>query len=55
MLTGAHESFRDNIDKTLGEGNRKFQAELSSSVNYLSTAIKNLADVVDDIPPPGRR
>ncbi len=55
VLTGAHESFRDNIDKTLGEGNRKFQAELSSSVNYLSTAIKNLADVVDDIPPPGRR
>ncbi|SEA89901.1 anti-phage ZorAB system protein ZorA [Acidovorax soli] len=31
-LVGAHESFRDNIDKTLGEGNRRFQKELSDSV-----------------------
>lgn len=54
-LVGAHESFRDNIDKTLGEGNRKFQAELSNSVGLLSSAIKNLGDVLDDIPPPSRR
>lgn len=50
VLVGAHESFRDNIDKTLGEGNRKFQSELSNAVNLLSGAIKNLGDVVDEIP-----
>lgn len=54
VLVGAHESFRDNIDKTLGEGNRKFQFELSNAVNLLSGAIKNLGDVVDEIPA-GRR
>jgi len=54
-LVGAHESFRDNIDKTLGEGNRKFQKELSDSVGLLSNAIKNLGDVLDDIPQPTRR
>lgn len=50
VLVGAHESFRDNIDRTLGEGNRKFQSELSNAVNLLSGAIKNLGDVVDEIP-----
>jgi len=54
-LVGAHESFRDNIDKTLGEGNRKFQKELSDSVGLLSSAIKNLGDVLDAIPQPTRR
>lgn len=54
-LVGAHESFRDNIDKTLGEGNRRFQKELSDSVGLLSSAIKNLGDVLDDIPQPTRR
>jgi hypothetical protein len=54
-LVGAHESFRDNIDKTLGEGNRSFQKELSDSVGLLSSAIKNLGDVLDDILPPTRR
>lgn len=50
VLVGAHESFRDNIDRTLGEGNRKFQSELSNAVNLLSGAIKNLGDAVDEIP-----
>lgn len=54
-LVGAHESFRDNIDKTLGEGNRRFQKELSDSVGLLSSAIKNLGEVLDDIPQPTRR
>jgi ABC-type transporter Mla subunit MlaD len=54
-LVGAHESFRDNIDKTLGEGNRRFQKELSDSVGLLSSAIKNLGDVLDEIPQPTRR
>lgn len=54
-LVGAHESFRDNIDKTLSEGNRRFQKELSDSVGLLSSAIKNLGDVLDEIPQPTRR
>jgi ABC-type transporter Mla subunit MlaD len=53
VLVKAHESFRDNIERTLGEGNRKFQGELSSAVQLLSGAIKNLGDVVDDIPTRG--
>ncbi|MBU6378491.1 MAG: anti-phage defense ZorAB system ZorA [Gammaproteobacteria bacterium] len=55
VLVGAHESFRDNIDKTLGEGNRRFQKELSDSVGLLSSAIKRLGDVLDHIPQPTRR
>ena len=51
VLVKAHESFQENIEKTLREGNRSFQSELSSSVQLLSGAIKNLGDVVDDIPP----
>lgn len=54
-LVKAHESFRDNIDKTLGEGNRRFQKELSDSVGLLSSAIRNLGDTLEDIPQPTRR
>ena len=54
-LVGAHESFRENIDKTLGEGNRSFQKELSLSVMRLSSAIKLLGEVLDEIPQPDRR
>ncbi|MCW5192507.1 hypothetical protein B7L30_035835, partial [Burkholderia cenocepacia] len=36
VVVGAHQSFRDNIDRTLGEGNRKFQCEVSNAVNLLS-------------------
>lgn len=50
VLVKAHESFRDNIELTLREGNRHFQSELSGSVQLLSGAIKNLGDAVDDIP-----
>ena len=50
VLVKAHDSFRENIERTLSEGNRKFHGELSSAVNLLSGAIKNLGDVVDDIP-----
>lgn len=50
VLVKAHESFRENVEGTLREGNRHFQSELSSSVQLLSGAIKNLGDVVDDIP-----
>lgn len=50
VLVKAHDSFRENVERTLSEGNRKFHGELSSAVNLLSGAIKNLGDVVDDIP-----
>jgi len=51
VLVKAHESFRENVERTLREGNRQFQDELSGAVQLLSGAIKNLGDVVDDIPP----
>lgn len=50
VLVKAHESFRDNVEVTLREGNRHFQSELSSSVQLLSGAIRNLGDAVDDMP-----
>lgn len=50
VLVKAHESFGQNVERTLSEGNRKFQGELSGAVQLLSGAIKNLGDVVDDIP-----
>jgi ABC-type transporter Mla subunit MlaD len=51
VLVKAHESFAENVERTLREGNRQFQGELSSAVQLLSGAIKNLGDVVDDISP----
>lgn len=51
VLIKAHELFGQNVERTLSEGNRKFQGELSVAVQLLSGAIKNLGDVVDDIPP----
>jgi len=51
VLADAHASFADNVTRTLGEGNRQFQAELSQAVQLLSGAIQNLGDVVDSIPP----
>ena len=50
VLVKAHESFGQSVERTLSEGNRKFQGELSGAVQLLSGAIKNLGDVVDDIP-----
>ena len=51
VLVKAHESFAENIERSLREGNRKFQGELSSAVQLLSGAIKNLGDVIDDFSP----
>ena len=55
VLVKAHESFSQSVERTLREGNRQFQGELSSAVQLLSGAIKNLGDVVDDIPTTTRR
>lgn len=51
VLVKAHESFAENVEKSLREGNRQFQLELSQSVHLLSGAIKNLGDVIEDFPP----
>lgn len=50
VLTKAHESFAQNVERSLREGNRQFQAELAAAVQLLSGAIKNLGDLVDDLP-----
>ncbi|MBK6489834.1 MAG: hypothetical protein IPF98_23915 [Gemmatimonadetes bacterium] len=50
-LVKAHESFAENVERSLREGNRQFQAELSTAVQLLSGAIKNLGDVIDDFSP----
>ncbi len=50
VLTKAHESFAQNVERSLREGNRQFQGELSAAVQLLSGAIKNLGDLVDDLP-----
>ncbi|WP_265645448.1 anti-phage ZorAB system protein ZorA [Verminephrobacter aporrectodeae] len=51
VLVKTHDSFAENLVRTLREGNRQFQDELSGAVQLLSGAIKNLGDVVDDISP----
>ncbi|HEY4317159.1 MAG TPA: anti-phage ZorAB system protein ZorA [Herbaspirillum sp.] len=53
VLVKAHESFGENVENTLRDGNRVFQEELATSVNLLSGAIKNLGDIVEDIPARG--
>ncbi len=51
VLVQAHDSFAENVERTMREGNRAFQGELSSAVQLLSGAIKNLGDVIDDFSP----
>jgi hypothetical protein len=51
VLMKAHDSFAENVERTMREGNRAFQGELSSAVQLLSGAIKNLGDVIDDFAP----
>ncbi|KGW09067.1 anti-phage ZorAB system protein ZorA [Burkholderia pseudomallei] len=50
VLAEAHEKFGQEVERTLRESNRHFQHELANAVGLLSTAIKNLGDVVDDMP-----
>jgi len=49
VLVKAHESFRDNLERTLQHGNAEFHSELSTAVQLLSGAIKNLGDVAEDL------
>jgi|APEBP8051073178_1049388.scaffolds.fasta_scaffold01053_10 hypothetical protein len=50
VLGKAHESFAENVTRTLREGNRQFQKELGDAVGLLSGAIKDLGDTLDDLP-----
>ncbi|MFA7270515.1 MAG: anti-phage ZorAB system protein ZorA [Sterolibacterium sp.] len=50
VLGKAHQSFSENIERTLRESNRQFQRELSLAVGLLSGAIKDLGDTLDDLP-----
>ncbi len=54
VLVKSHESFAENVGKTMRESNRHFQDELSKAVELLSGAIRNLGDVVDEIAPKKR-
>lgn len=51
VLVKSHDSFAENVERTLREGNRAFQGELSSAVQLLSGAIKNFGDTIDDFSP----
>jgi hypothetical protein len=50
VLGKAHESFAENVTRTLREGNRQFQKELGDAVGLLSGAIQDLGDTLDDLP-----
>ncbi len=49
-LANAHQEFASSMEATLKKGNTQFHQEMSRSVSYLSTAVKELGDVVDEIP-----
>ena len=53
VLARAHQSFAENVERTLRESNRQFQKELSQAVGLLSGAIKDLGDTLDDLPARG--
>lgn len=50
VLGKAHESFAENVERSLREGNRQFQKELRDAVNLVSGAVKDLGDTLDDLP-----
>ena len=50
VLVQAHQSFADNVERTLRESNRQFQLELSQAVGLLSGAIQDLGDTLDNLP-----
>ena len=50
VIIKAHQSFADNVERTLRESNRQFQKELSQAVSLLSGAIQDLGDTLDELP-----
>ena len=50
VLVKVHDSFSENVHRTLREGNRQFPQELRDAVNLVSGAVKDLGDTLDDLP-----
>jgi methyl-accepting chemotaxis protein len=50
VLTKAHLSFAENIDKTLSYGNARFHTELAKAVDLLAGGIRDLEDALSTIP-----
>jgi hypothetical protein len=48
-LANAHEEFAKNVEKGLKSSNTAYQKELKDAVDYLKTAIQELAEVADNI------
>lgn len=49
VLVKSHESFSENVIKTLRESNRQFQDELRTAVDMVSAAVRDLGDTIEDI------
>ncbi|MBF0110615.1 MAG: anti-phage defense ZorAB system ZorA [Magnetococcales bacterium] len=54
VLTEAHESFSENVSRTLQENNRQFHKELGNAVNAVSVAVRDLGDTLDNLSGRGR-
>ncbi|MEJ5999923.1 anti-phage ZorAB system protein ZorA [Paucibacter soli] len=52
VLGQAHAEFAKHMETTLREGNRSFHQELAQATGYLKDAIRDLGDVVDNMPQP---
>ena len=48
VLTQAHESFAENVERTMRLGNSQFHKELAGAVDLFSGSIKDLGDTLDD-------
>jgi len=49
-LANAHQAFADNVVQGLKTSNTAYQKELQTAVDYLKSAIRDLGDLVDELP-----
>jgi vacuolar-type H+-ATPase subunit I/STV1 len=50
VLTKAHASFAENIERTLNQGNSRFHVELAKAVDLLAGAIRDLENAIELVP-----
>lgn len=50
VLAKAHESFAENVERTLRTGNAQFHKELSEAMSLLSGGIQDLGDLLESVP-----
>jgi hypothetical protein len=50
VLGRAHQTFAENIERTLRAGNAEFHKQLSDAVNLLSGGIQDLGDLLESVP-----